>query len=227
MWPIFRRIRRVGEVGEPLTASAERDILTVWLAMTGQNKEFSARSLRSGFVTKAAHQKVSIPVAMAMTGHNTASSVMGQFHTEACWLLAPRERSGAPGLFPSKNQLAKMRSEYAMSMNNTAPIKKGLRMKTKFLAVFCGLCFFATTGSSMAQSSHAPTKEDLKRISDQMEQKHGQADHAATTEANRPKSQNEMFTNSIPRSTEVRPIYKDGGGGVKVTAPLGGGTVQR
>lgn len=81
--PIFRRIRRGGHVGEPLTPSAVRDIVIDRAALAGLSGKFSAHSLRSGFVTEAARQKVPIPEAMAMTGHTSVDSLMGYFQTEA------------------------------------------------------------------------------------------------------------------------------------------------
>lgn len=81
--PIFRRVRRGDHVGEPLTPSAVRDIVMDRAALAGLSEQFSAHSIRSGFVTEAARQKVPIPEAMAMTGHTSVESLMGYFRTEA------------------------------------------------------------------------------------------------------------------------------------------------
>lgn len=43
--------------------------------MAGLSGDFSAHSLRSGFVTEAVRQDV--PLAEAMTGHRTVQSLMG------------------------------------------------------------------------------------------------------------------------------------------------------
>src|SRR5260221_12238859 len=50
--PIFRRIRKGGHVGEPLSPAAVRDIVKQRCALAGVEGDFSAHSLRSGFVTE-------------------------------------------------------------------------------------------------------------------------------------------------------------------------------
>lgn len=73
---IFRRIRRGGIVGEPLQPSAVRDVVIRRSALAGLDAHFSAHSLRSGFVTEAARQGISMGDTMAMTGHASPASVL-------------------------------------------------------------------------------------------------------------------------------------------------------
>lgn len=51
--------------------------------LAGLEGDFGGHSLRSGFVTEASRQGVSLPAIMAMTEHRAASSVMGYFQTGA------------------------------------------------------------------------------------------------------------------------------------------------
>ena len=74
---IFRRIRKGGHVGEPLSPSAVRDIVLARCGPAGIDGNYSAHSLRSGFVSEASHQSVSLADTMAMTGHRSAQSVLG------------------------------------------------------------------------------------------------------------------------------------------------------
>jgi integrase len=77
--PIFRRVRRGGKVGEPLSAPAVRDIVKKRCALAGIDEGFSAHSLRSGFVTEAGRQQIPLGETMAMTGHRSPASVVGYF----------------------------------------------------------------------------------------------------------------------------------------------------
>lgn len=77
--PIFRRVRRGGVVGEPLSPGAVRDIVQKRCALAGLGGDFSAHSLRSGFVTEAGRQGVSLGDAMALTGHRSTASLVGYF----------------------------------------------------------------------------------------------------------------------------------------------------
>jgi integrase len=76
---IFRRVRRGGHVGEPLSEAAVRDIVRERCQLAGLEGDFSAHSLRSGFVTEAAHQQVPLAETMAMTGHTSVATVVGYF----------------------------------------------------------------------------------------------------------------------------------------------------
>jgi integrase len=78
---IFRRIRRGDNVAEPLSPAAVRDIVKSRALMAGLEEEFSAHSLRSGFITEAAHQGVPIGETMALTGHASVATVVGYFRS--------------------------------------------------------------------------------------------------------------------------------------------------
>lgn len=77
--PIFRRVRKGGVVGEPLSPAAVRDIVRKRCLQAGLDPEFSAHSLRSGFVTEAAAQNIPMPETMALTGHRSPASVLGYY----------------------------------------------------------------------------------------------------------------------------------------------------
>jgi integrase len=74
---LFRRVLKGGHLGGPLSAAAVRDIVQVRCLLAGVEGKFSAHSLRSGFVTEAAAQNVSIADTMAMTGHQSVAVVLG------------------------------------------------------------------------------------------------------------------------------------------------------
>ena len=76
---LFRRVRRGGVIGEPLSAAAVRDIVKRRCLLAGLEGDFSAHSLRSGFVTEAGRQGVPLGETMAMTGHRTTASLVGYF----------------------------------------------------------------------------------------------------------------------------------------------------
>jgi len=100
--PIFRRVRRGDKVGEPLAPAAVRDIVMEHAALAGLAPEYAAHSLRSGFVTEAARQKVPMGDAMAMTGHASASSLVSYFRAaEAVDSAAARLLQG---MSPSKSK---------------------------------------------------------------------------------------------------------------------------
>lgn len=82
--PIFRRIRKGGQVSdEGLSPQAVRLIVRERCALAGVEGDFSAHSLRSGFVTEAARRNVPLAQTMAMTGHSSVATVMGYFRHEA------------------------------------------------------------------------------------------------------------------------------------------------
>ncbi|KAA9173857.1 site-specific integrase [Delftia sp. BR1] len=81
--PIFRRIRKGGHVGEPLSPAAVRDIVKQRCALAGVEGNFSAHSLRSGFVTEAGRQNVPLPDTMALTGHSSVNTVLGYFRADS------------------------------------------------------------------------------------------------------------------------------------------------
>lgn len=80
---IFRRIRRGDHLGEALSPAAVRDIVKKRCAMAGIEGDYSAHSLRSGFVTEAGRQNISLAETMAMTGHRSVPTVLGYFQAEA------------------------------------------------------------------------------------------------------------------------------------------------
>lgn len=81
--PIFRRVRRGDVIGEPLAAAAVRDIVQERCRLAGLEGDFSAHSLRSGFVTEAGRRNVPLGDTMAMTGHASVATVMGYFRAGA------------------------------------------------------------------------------------------------------------------------------------------------
>ncbi|SFQ05341.1 Site-specific recombinase XerD [Variovorax sp. 770b2] len=80
---LFRRVRKGGHLGEALSAAAVRDIVKERCALAGVEGEFSAHSLRSGFVTEAGRQNMPLAETMAMTGHQSVASVVGYFRADA------------------------------------------------------------------------------------------------------------------------------------------------
>jgi len=80
--PLFRRVRRGGVVGEPLSAAAVRDIVKKRCALAGVKAGFTAHSLRSGFVTEAGRQGVPLGETMALTGHRSTVSLVGYFRAD-------------------------------------------------------------------------------------------------------------------------------------------------
>ncbi len=77
--PLFRRVRRGDILGEPLTAAAVRDIVRERCRLAGVQGDFSAHSLRSGFITEAGRQSIPLGETMALTGHSSVTTVMGYF----------------------------------------------------------------------------------------------------------------------------------------------------
>lgn len=80
--PLFRRVRRGSVVGEPLSPSAVRDIVRKRAELAGLTGEYSAHSLRSGFVTEAGRQGIPLGDAMALTGHRSTGSLVGYFRSD-------------------------------------------------------------------------------------------------------------------------------------------------
>ncbi len=82
--PIFRRIYKGGRIGaEALSALSVNNIVKERCALAGIEGNFSAHSLRSGFVTEAGRQNMALADTMAMTGHQSAATVLGYFRVEA------------------------------------------------------------------------------------------------------------------------------------------------
>lgn len=77
--PIFRRIRKGTTASEPLEAAAVRTIVLERCRLAGVEGEFSAHSLRSGFVTEAGRQQIPLGDAMALSGHKSVAVAMRYF----------------------------------------------------------------------------------------------------------------------------------------------------
>ncbi len=78
---IFRVIRN-GRVYEALTGWSVREIVRRRARLCGVPLgKLSAHSLRSGFVTEAGRQQISLGETMAMTGHKSAATVMGYYQS--------------------------------------------------------------------------------------------------------------------------------------------------
>lgn len=98
--PIFRRVLRGGHVGLPLSGAAVRQIVMKRCAAAGIEGEFSAHSLRSGFVTEAGRQRIPLTETMSMTGHRSVQTVVGYnqgdplMRTASARLLEPQNPPG-------------------------------------------------------------------------------------------------------------------------------------
>lgn len=75
--PIFRRVLKGGHLGPALSPAAVRDIVKARCVLAGIEGDFSAHSLRSGFVTEAGAQGIPLAQTMAMTSHRSVATVMG------------------------------------------------------------------------------------------------------------------------------------------------------
>ena len=74
---IFRQVRKGGQLGTGLAAAAVRDIVKYRCGLAGIAGDFSAHSLRSGFITEAGRQNMPLAETMAMTGHHSVATVLG------------------------------------------------------------------------------------------------------------------------------------------------------
>ena len=101
---IFRRIRKGGHVAEPLSPAAVRNIVKERCALAGVEGDFSAHSLRSGFVTEAGRQNVPLPDTMALTGHHSVNTVLGYYRADTA--LQNRAANLLDAEVPSKKQAA-------------------------------------------------------------------------------------------------------------------------
>ena len=81
---IFRRVYKGGRVGSAaLTDMSISAIVKQRCALAGVEGDFSAHSLRSGFVTEAGRQSMPLADTMALTGHRSVQSVLGYFRAES------------------------------------------------------------------------------------------------------------------------------------------------
>lgn len=86
---LFRRVLRGSHVGTGgLTPSAVRRIVKAHCAAAGLDTEFSAHSLRSGFVTEASGQGMALADIMAMSGHVSVATVL-RYHRRASARVNP------------------------------------------------------------------------------------------------------------------------------------------
>lgn len=76
---IFRRVFKNGRIGDSLSPASVRNIVRQRAQLAGLSDDFSAHSLRSGFVTEAGNQQIPLHDTMALTGHRSVSSVLGYF----------------------------------------------------------------------------------------------------------------------------------------------------
>ncbi|MGX5672982.1 tyrosine-type recombinase/integrase [Thermomonas fusca] len=77
---IFRRLWK-SRVGPALSPAAVGEIVQRRAQQAGLKGDFGGHSLRSGFVTEASRQGVSLPAIMQLTEHRAVSSVIGYFQT--------------------------------------------------------------------------------------------------------------------------------------------------
>lgn len=75
--PIFRQVRKGGQLGPALASAAVRDIVKYRAGLSGINGNFSAHSLRSGFITEASRKNLPLAETMAMTGHQSVATIIG------------------------------------------------------------------------------------------------------------------------------------------------------
>ncbi|VFR84709.1 phage integrase family protein [plant metagenome] len=75
---IFRRLWKQ-RVGPALSPAAVGEIVQRRARLAGLEEDFGGQSLRSGFVTEASRQGVSLPASMQLTEHRSVSSVVGYF----------------------------------------------------------------------------------------------------------------------------------------------------
>jgi integrase len=79
---IFRRIRGA-VVAEALEPQAVRAIVKRRAVLAGLTGDFSAHSLRSGFMTEAGRQDIPLAEAMALTGHRSVQTAVRYFQAGA------------------------------------------------------------------------------------------------------------------------------------------------
>jgi integrase len=77
---IFRRLWKQ-RLGPALSPAAVGEIVQRRARLAGLEGDFGGHSLRSGFVTEASRQGISLPAIMQLTEHRAVSSVVGYFQT--------------------------------------------------------------------------------------------------------------------------------------------------
>jgi integrase len=79
---VFRRVLKGGHLGGPLSAAGVNAVVKERCVLAGVNGQFSAHSLRSGFVTEASRQDIGLAETMAMSGHRSVTTVLGYIRNE-------------------------------------------------------------------------------------------------------------------------------------------------
>ncbi|GAB3758754.1 site-specific integrase [Ramlibacter monticola] len=74
---IFREVRRGNHLGDSLSGDAVADIVRKHCSAAGVAGDFSAHSLRSGFITAAGQNGAPLAETMALSGHRSAQTVLG------------------------------------------------------------------------------------------------------------------------------------------------------
>lgn len=103
---IFRRVTKTGRVLGPLPDKAVATIVKQRCALAGVEGDFSAHSLRSGFITEAGRANIPIPEGMAMSSHKSVKTFLGYYQaghlasSRAARLL--EEPPHDPGLRPDR-----------------------------------------------------------------------------------------------------------------------------
>ena len=70
-------MRKGGNLGTALSPASVRDIVKYRCTLANIEGDFSAHSIRSGFVTEAGRQNMPLAETMAMTGHQSVVTVLG------------------------------------------------------------------------------------------------------------------------------------------------------
>lgn len=101
--PLFRRLYKGGKIGtSALSADQVARIVQRRAKLAGLEGDWAAHSLRSGFVTEAGRQGVSLGEVMAMTEHRSVATVMGYF--QAGTLLSSRATELLPNIIATEEE---------------------------------------------------------------------------------------------------------------------------
>jgi integrase len=110
---IFRRVLPGGSVGEALSPEAVRQIVKRRCALAGlQMEDFSAHSLRSGFLTEAGRRGVPLKTAMDMSGHSSVATAWAtcarasweRSRRRTCWTTNSRRHTAGGWATPVGNR---------------------------------------------------------------------------------------------------------------------------
>jgi integrase len=82
--PIFRRITKRGRItGQGLTPASLRNLVARLAREAGLEHEgYSAHSLRSGYITEAAHSGVALADAMVLSGHKSMQTALRYYRIQ-------------------------------------------------------------------------------------------------------------------------------------------------